>query len=232
MQELTKQTRELTASSVRTWDLPVRLVHWMFVVLVFASWLSSEIGGNAMTYHMWVGYSILALVLFRVAWGFLGSQHARFGDFVRGPFVVARYLGGVLRKDSPHFVGHNPAGGWSVLALLLSLFVQAATGLFANDEIATEGPLAGYVASTVSDLLTTVHRYNFNVLLGLIGLHLAAVVFHLLVKRENLISAMVTGRKRLPPGTPVVEGRMASLWLAAVLLAIAAAAVAALLNFA
>lgn len=232
MQEAATQTRKLIPPSVRTWDLPVRLLHWMFVVLVFSSWLSSEIGGNAMTYHMWVGYAILALVLFRIVWGFLGSQHARFCDFVRSPLAVARYLGGMLRKDSPHFVGHNPAGGWSVLALLLSLFVQAATGLFANDEIATEGPLAGHVASTVSDLLTTVHRYNFNVLLGLIGLHLAAIVFHLLVKRENLISAMVTGRKQLPPGTSAAEGRMASLWLAAVILAISAAVVAALINFA
>jgi len=232
MQEAAAQTRKSMSWSVRTWDLPVRLVHWMLVVLVFASWLSSEIGGNAMTYHMWVGYAILALLLFRIAWGFLGSQHARFCDFVRGPFVVARYLRGVLRKDSPRFVGHNPAGGWSVLALLLSLLVQATTGLFANDEIVTEGPLAGHVATTVSDLLTTVHRYNFDVLLGLIGLHLAAILFHLLVKRENLVSAMFTGRKRLPAGVYAAEGRMASLWLAAVILAVAVAGVAALIYLA
>jgi cytochrome b len=232
MHEITTQSRQSPAESIRAWDLPVRLVHWLLVVLVFASWLSSEIGGNAMTYHMWAGYAILALVLFRIAWGFLGSQHARFCDFVRGPGTVARYLGGLLRVDAPRFVGHNPAGGWSVLALLSSLFVQAATGMFANDEISTEGPLAAHVSIAMSDWLTTVHRYNFNVLLVLISLHVAAVLFYLLAKRENLINAMVTGRKRMPEGKPAAAGRMASTWRAAMILAIAAAAVAALVNFA
>lgn len=213
---------------VRVWDLPVRVFHWLLVLLIFGSWVTSEVGGHWMTYHMWIGYTVLALILFRVAWGLVGSRHARFSDFVRGPAAVFRYLCG---RGGVSSIGHNPAGGWSVLALLASLALQAGTGLFANDEIVNEGPLAARVGVEWSDLLTTVHRYNFYVLLGLIGLHVAAVLFHLLVKRENIVVPMITGRKRLPQGAPFEE-RIASTGLALVVLALAAGAVALVVNFA
>lgn len=210
------------AVPVVVWDVPVRVFHWLIVVLVFSSWLTSEIGGNAMTYHMWIGYTVLALVLFRIVWGFVGSRHARFCDFVRGPGSVLRYLRGMPGEMS---AGHNPIGGWSVLALLASLALQAVTGLFTNDEIATEGPLAARVGTEWSDLLSTVHRYNFYVLLTLIALHVAAVLFYLLVKRQNLVWPMITGRKALP-ASAAGEARIASLALAIVVLACTAGLVA------
>lgn len=222
MQDETNSGAGEPAVPVVIWDVPVRVFHWLIVVLVFSSWLTSELGGNAMTYHMWIGYTVLALVLFRIVWGFVGSRHARFGDFVCGPGTLLRYLRGAPCETSP---GHNPAGGWSVLALLASLAVQAVTGLFTNDEIATEGPLAARVGMEWSDLLSTVHRYNFYVLLTLIALHVAAILFYLLVKRENLVRPMITGRKALP-ASAAGEARIASLARAVVVLACTAALVA------
>ena len=166
---------------VSVWDLPVRIVHWLLVVLITCSWITSEIAGTAMTYHMWCGYSILALVIFRILWGFVGSEHARFASFLRGPAAVVQYFGGFFRQEAPRYAGHNPAGGWSVVLMLASVLLQATTGLFANDDIFVEGPLASRVSADLSALLTSIHRFNFYVLLGLIVLHLAAVFFYLVV---------------------------------------------------
>lgn len=226
MQDKTRTGAPAPTVPVQVWDVPVRVFHWLIVALVFSSWLTSEIGGNAMTYHMWTGYSILTLVFFRIVWGFVGSRHARFSDFVRGPFTVFRYLRGTAGDVS---TGHNPAGGWSVIALLGSLAVQAVTGLFTNDEIATEGPLAARVSTEWSDLLSTVHRYNVYVLFGLVALHVAAVLYYLFVKRENLVKPMITGRKHLPaPGGGDASTR--GVGLAVVVLGCAAGAVALIVN--
>lgn len=230
MKQLEASGKSPNGVSIRVWDLPVRIFHWAIVVLVALAWLTKEIGGNAMTYHMWIGYSILALVVFRLVWGFVGSQHARFSDFLRGPVAVLRYLRGTADGSSSSH-GHNPIGGWSVLALLACLFVQAATGLFANDEIATEGPLAARVGLEWSDWLTTIHRYSFDVLLVLIGLHVAAVMFYLVVKRENLILPMVTGRKRVH-ADHASEGLRVGLWRAVLALLVSGGLVALLVEFA
>ncbi len=216
---------------IRVWDMPVRIFHWLAVLLVLLAWITKEVGGNAMTYHMWSGYTMLALVLFRLIWGFVGSQHARFGDFVRGPATVVRYVLGASKDTSTISHGHNPAGGWSVLALLVCLLVQAVTGLFANDEIVTEGPLVARVGQDMSNWITTIHRYNFNVLLGLIGFHVAAVLFYLFAKRENLILPMFTGRKRVRR-EQAIEGYTVGIWRAVIALLVAAGVVAALLKFA
>lgn len=207
------------------WDLPTRLFHWLTAGLVVTSWISAEIGGNAMTVHVWSGLSLLSLVLFRVMWGFLGGTYARFSNFVRGPRAAADYAAALLRGQARPSVGHNPLGALMVVALLANLGVQAATGLFANDDVMLEGPLAARVSKETSDLLTKVHHLSFNVLLVLIALHIAAAIYYLVVKRENLIRPMITGRKRLPAihgdglATP---GRV---WLAALVLALCAAAV-------
>jgi len=215
--------------AVAVWDWPVRIVHWSLVVLITMSWITSELGGNAMTYHMWSGYTILTLLIFRIAWGWVGGRHARFGSFVRGPGEVIRYAASLAGARSSSFLGHNPLGGWSVLLMLLSMTVQAATGLFANDEIFTEGPLASRVSAETSGFLTTIHRYNFYVLLALIVLHVLAIVFYLLVKRENLVGAMFTGRKHI--ADPAAQDEpMASLLRAAVVLLVAAGVVAVIVN--
>jgi cytochrome b len=215
--------------TVAVWDWPVRIVHWLLVVLIVVSWITSEVGGNAMTYHMWSGYTILTLVAFRIVWGWVGSRHARFASFVRGPGEVIRYATSLAGTRSSSFLGHNPLGGWSVVLMLLSVAVQATTGLFANDDVMTEGPLASRVSGEASELLTAIHNYNFYVLLALIALHLIAILFYLLVKRENLIGAMFTGRKYINGVAPAQEP-MASLLRAAVVLLIVAGAVAAVVN--
>jgi len=210
---------------IKVWDLPVRFVHWAMVVLIGVSWWTGTQGGELMTYHMWSGYTLLTLVLFRIVWGFIGSSSARFCSFLRGPRAIIGYLK-TLPQRKAHFVaGHNPLGAISVVLLLLALLLQTVTGLFANDDIFTEGPLYLLVSKATSDLLTTVHKYNFDVLLALIAVHIAAVLYYLFYKSENLVKPMFTGSKRAPPGAAVPALKMAGLAKAVVLLAIVATAV-------
>jgi len=207
------------------WDLPLRLFHWLLVLLIVISWTSVSIGGNAMQIHMLSGYTILTLVLFRILWGFLGSQHARFASFARGPAAVIAYLRALRRNNASQHLGHNPAGGWSVIAMLTVLLVQAATGLFANDDIATEGPLAKLVSKAMSDRITGIHHLNVKLLYVLIGLHLAAVAFYFFRKRENLVKSMFTGFKDVAAGLGDAVQARGKNWLAALLLAACAAGV-------
>jgi cytochrome b len=207
-----------SARSALVWDLPVRLFHWGLAALIVTSLVSVEIGGNAMQIHQLSGVSVLALVLFRVLWGLFGSTRARFADFVRGPRAVLGYAAALLRGRAPFSAGHNPLGGWMVLALLASLLTQAGTGLFANDDVMIEGPLVKYISKDTSDWLTGIHHLNAAVLLVLIGVHVAAALFYLVVKRENLILPMLTGRKPLAPGREFEPTRGGPLWLAALLL--------------
>jgi len=177
---------------VPVWDLPTRLFHWLLVALLCFSWGSGEFG--KMDLHMYSGYAILTLLLFRLAWGLVGSRTARFADFVRPAGAVA-YARRLLRRDPPHRPGHNPLGGLMVLALLAAVLVMVGTGLFANDDIFTEGPLAKLVSKGLSDTLTGIHHTAFTVLQVLAGLHILAVLAYLIGLRENLIRPMITGRK-------------------------------------
>ncbi len=203
---------------IAVWDLPTRLFHWLLVILVAVSFTTGAIGGNAMLYHEWSGFAILILLVFRIIWGFVGSRKSRFNDFVKGPAAVWRYATALFRGDRERYMGHNPMGGWSVLALLLALVIQVATGLFANDDIITEGPLYLWVSKPVSDWLTHVHRLNRFLIVLLVVTHVSAVLFYLWGKRENLIKPMITGTKLWrggdtpPPAT--------SIWLAAVIIAV------------
>jgi len=144
--EQTKHTHENTESparSVRVWDLPTRLFHWLLVILVITSYVTGNIGGNAMQYHEWSGFAILALLMFRLVWGFVGSRESRFATFVYGPPAVISYARILLRRSSVHYLGHNPLGGWSIIALLFTLLVQAATGLFTSNHRARMHPRCG-----------------------------------------------------------------------------------------
>lgn len=178
---------------IRVWDLPIRLFHWLMVIFVVISFMTGMVGGNWMSYHLKSGYIILTLLLFRLVWGVWGGHHSRFVSFVRGPFAVIRYAKTLHHKNSHQHLGHNPMGGWSVMAMLTALFVQAGTGLFANDDIATQGPLYKWVSKATSDWLTGIHLFNKGVVLFLIVLHILAVFFYLLIKHDNLIVPMVTG---------------------------------------
>jgi cytochrome b len=170
-----------------------------------------------MQYHEWSGVTILGLVLFRVLWGFWGGRPSRFTSFVCGPGKVLGYARALIGKDHEPYLGHNPMGAWSILAMLTVLFIQAGTGLFANDDIFTEGPLAHWVGKTTSDWLTRIHLINQNILIALIVLHLAAILFYWIVKRENLVFPMITGHKDWhetssgAPGNPIKAVMLAAL---------------------
>jgi len=129
------------ARTIEVWDLPARIVHWAMVVCLVASIVTVKIGGNAMDWHVRSGIAMLILVLFRVLWGFVGTRYARFTGFVRGPSAALEYARSIVSPPHPIHVGHNPLGGWMVILLLAALLVQAGTGLFSNDDIATDGPL-------------------------------------------------------------------------------------------
>jgi cytochrome b len=211
---------------LKVWDVPVRLFHWALVLLFAFMIFSGKVKGDWMEWHMRAGYAILALVLFRILWGFAGSTHARFSSFLAGPSACIAFARKLLARAPAPSAGHNPLGGWMVLALLLALLFQTGTGLFANDDILIEGPLASLVTKARSDQLTGWHYWNFNLLLALAAAHIIAVLYHAGFMKENLIGAMFTGVKRLPAAAAgSVAARFASPWLALVLLVVAALAV-------
>lgn len=208
---------------IRIWDLPTRLFHWILVALIAALWVSAIQGW--MTVHYVCGVAALVLVLFRIAWGFLGSTTARFSDFLATPGRVLAYLRAIGRGDKPLHAGHNPAGGWMVLAFLLLILVQASLGLFANNEFDFKGPFADRVSGKFSDLLTRVHVFLFDAILACIWVHLCAISFYALVKRDNLIGPMLRGTKlaaHVPPGLLL---KFASVFRALAVLAVVAAVV-------
>jgi cytochrome b len=178
--------------NVRIWDLPLRLTHWLLVVAIAGSWLTHYGGTAWFAMHRYCGYTVLVLVAFRLAWGVVGTRHARFATFVRGPRAVGAYVREGWRQPS---AGHNPLGGWSVLLLLVLLALQALTGLFANDEVASAGPFYGWVSHSTSNRLTELHHASSDWLLAAIVLHLLAIAFYELALRRKLLTAMVTGWK-------------------------------------
>lgn len=206
------------------WDLPLRLFHWGIVACFAGAWTTAELGVEWFAWHKRFGYALIVLVAFRIAWGFVGPEHARFASFVRGPGAVAAYLRALASREPAPTVGHSPLGALAVLAMLALLAVQGITGLFANDAIFNNGPLYGYVTSEMSDRLTDVHHGNFEFLLALIGLHLAAIAVYAVWKRVDLVRPMITGRKPeagLPPGAGLPGQRIG---LAVVLVALASGA--------
>lgn len=204
---------------VRVWDLPTRVFHWSLVALVIAMvWTGWQ---GKLDLHMTLGQIVLSLVLFRLIWGFAGNRYARFAAFIASPMACLRYLGSLFGPGEKH-VGHNPAGGYAVLAMLALLALQAGTGLFTSDDIVSEGPLYSKVASSTSALLSTIHRKTIWLLLAVIAVHLLANLFYLTIKRDNLVTPMVTGRKRAPASADAPGGHPL---LALVLFALCLAAV-------
>lgn len=197
---------------VRVWDLPLRLFHWLFAAAVTASLASGQIGGNLMVWHGRLGVLIAGLLGFRLAWGLTGSSYARFAGFVRGPAAIRAYLRGEWRG-----LGHNPLGALSVLGLLTSVGLQTAGGLFANDDIAFQGPLYSLVSKDTSDWIAGLHRKGFWLVLLLVSLHLAAIAYYLRVKKDNLVLPMLTGKKEVADSsafTPASGGGPLALLLA------------------
>ncbi len=193
---------------VLVWDLPTRLFHWSIAVLVVICVVTGKLGLDWLNVHMIGGYGVLTLVFFRLVWGFVGGRHARFTSFVRGPAAVWRHSVGMFKKDAPRHLGHNPLGGWSVMAMLGALLLQASTGLFASDDIFTEGPLYPLASKAASDLLTRIHRWNADAIIVLVTIHLLAIGFFLVVKHDNLIRPMIDGRKMWRGPAPSADGNL------------------------
>jgi len=190
-------SRQAPAAASRrlVWDWPVRIFHWSLVVSILGAFATNRLGVKYFAYHAFFGYAVITLVVFRVWWGFLGPRHARFANFVKGPKAVLRYMHATGRGWKTRHAGHNPLGALMVVLLLALLGAQAAFGLFANDEIFNAGPLAGLVSKSVSLNLTSLHRKLFYLIAGAAILHIGAVLAHWRLKGDNLVSAMITGKK-------------------------------------
>jgi cytochrome b len=207
---------------IKVWDLPIRLFHWAIVVLIFFAWGTQKF--NHMEWHLWIGYTILTLLLFRIAWGFIGSDTARFTRFLRSPFAALRHLAHLRRREPDREIGHNAAGGWMVLLMLGLIGVQTGTGLFSNDDANTEGPLMHLVGKEESNWLASIHSLNFTAIEAVIVLHILAIITYAVLKRHNLVRPMVTGTKLMPEDA--AAPRLVNPIWALVTLAVAAGVVA------
>jgi cytochrome b len=196
------ETRE---TGTPVWDLPTRIFHWALVLLVGLNLFLIEPRGGILTVvHFLAGYVVLALVLFRLVWGFIGSPRSRFADFVQRWPAVSSYAARLRRLDLPHSIGHNPLGGWMIVLLLAALGVIVLTGLAASGRAAA-GPLALYLPVAWTAVLGEVHQLAANLLIALIVVHVAGVAVDWFLTGDNLVAAMWTGRKRLPPEAAAVE---------------------------
>lgn len=213
------------AHRVRVWDLPTRAFHWLLVACVIGLVATGYTGGDAMPWHARLGYTVLALLLFRLVWGFVGGRWSRFASFLYAPSHVLAYVRGQVHPD--HLVGHNPLGAGSVFAMLLVLLAQATTGLFSDDEIAFTGPLNRFVSEARAHAATWYHkRVGQYLIVGLVLLHLAAIAWYTWRKRQRLVGAMVVGDKEMAaPAIPSRDDAKTRL-LALVLLAMCAGLVA------
>jgi cytochrome b len=210
------------AAGVTVWDLPTRLFHWTLVLLVALAWVTGEAGESMLAVHRLAGYGVAVLLLFRLLWGLVGSRHSRFAAFVRPWREVREHLAALLRLRPPRSLGHNPLGGWMVVAMLLALAAQVGTGLFAAED-GRGGPLAGALAPALAHAVAELHEALAGALLALIALHLLGLLAESLLTRDNLARAMLTGRKPAMPGD-AAEGQPAVVgpsWLAAIALATA-----------
>lgn len=184
---------------MRIWDLPTRLFHWVLAVMILAAWFTAW--RDMMVLHVTCGLTVMTLLLFRLIWGFVGSDTARFSHFVKSPMAAVRHLLRLWRREPDTEVGHNAAGGWMIIVLLALLCMQVGTGLCSNDDILVEGPLAEFVGKTRSDWLTHIHHVNFTLIEIAISLHVLAIVTYRVLKGHNLLLPMITGKKRLPGAT-------------------------------
>jgi len=209
---------------VRIWDLPTRVFHGALAVLVTAAVVTAEVGGDWMAWHLWCGEAVLSLLVFRWAWGLVGGRWSRFASFLPTPARLDRALRGRAAADDG--TGHNPLGSLSVWAFLLLLSLQAATGLVADDDVATTGPLNAHVGRHLANRASGWHAgWGANLILALIALHVIAIAWYALRRREPLLRAMWTGDKPLPPDTRASADGASSRWLALTIWVIAASGV-------
>jgi cytochrome b len=213
------------SQSVRVWDLPTRVFHWALVAFGLISVVTGYIGGALIEWHARSGLAVLALLLFRLVWGLVGGHWSRFGRFLYSPRATWAYLKG--SRDPDHLVGHNPLGALSVWALLLVLLAQVGSGLISDDEISFTGPLNRWVSSRWSLAATWYHKEVGQwLLIGLVVLHVVAVMYYLWVKKDNLVRPMFRGDKMVATPVPSSRDDLRSRLLGAAILAVSAAVAA------
>ncbi len=212
----------MTQHTVRIWDLPTRIFHWALAVCIVALVITANFGGNAMVWHFRLGYTVLALLVFRTVWGLVGGRWSRFSAFLYSPARLLRYLRGAPHPEDG--IGHSPLGALSVFVLLAVLAAQVGTGLLSDDEIAFAGPLTQYVSNAVVGLATSYHKdIGQFLVLGLVGLHVLAIIFYVRVRKQQLIRPMLGGDKTLPQAATPSRDDAISRIAALVVLALSAA---------
>lgn len=216
---------DVQPAKVLAWDLPTRLFKWALVALVLTAWIASGSKDPTMTVHKLAGTGVLILVVYRILWGFFGGTTARFATFLRSPREAIRYLAALREHRARRYLGHNPAGGWMILALLGACGIQALLGLVSTDGVLASGPLADLAGDRVATIAASIHAVWFYVLLALAAVHIAMNLFYVLIKRDNLIGAMVTGRKTAGFYADARASRAGSIIAALLCLGIAATSV-------
>jgi len=208
------------------WDLPTRVLHWLFVLTLGAQYATGEAGGDWLVWHFRTGYLMMGLLTFRIIWGFVGPRHARFSSFIKGPGSTLAYLRQIHKagQEALHSVGHNPLGGLMVLGMIALLSAQVVTGLFSSDGLSYYGPYSSTVSSDRSDQMTDWHGIVFNIIIAAAALHILAVMYYTFIRKRPLVLAMFHGRKprsHVPPDAGIEHSALGR----AVLVAIIAAAV-------
>lgn len=188
---------------VLVWDLPTRLFHWAIAVLTAALYVTWRV--NWMDWHVLCGEILLAFLLFRIAWGFFGTETARFAHFAASPLKALHHLASFARREPDTTIGHNPAGGWMVFLFLGLLLAEVLTGLYVNNDVANEGPLTAIVPAPIANAITDAHAILWDAILAAVVLHVVAILGYAVIKGQNLVGPMITGRKQLaatkrPPG--------------------------------
>lgn len=182
----------MTKRKVKVWDWPLRLFHWLLVATLIFQYISGEILDDAMQWHFYAGYFCLGLVVFRLLWGLLGSHYARFSQFLTPPSAVFNYLRG---KTTIEYLGHNPAGGYSVVVMLTLIISQAISGMFISDEIFSEGPYYGLLSEHWQDIADFLHHNVYNAIIAIVVLHVGTIFYYKVKKKQALTKAMLTGYK-------------------------------------
>lgn len=210
--------------TIRIWDLPTRLFHWLLAACVIGLVVTGSLGGNWMNWHLRLGYAVLTLLLFRLVWGFVGGRWSRFASFLYAPSTLLAYLRGQARPEQG--AGHSPLGALSVFALLLILAAQVVSGLMSDDEIAVSGPLARFVSGDTVSLATAYHtEVGKWIVLALVLLHVLAILFYKLVRQQSLVRPMVAGDKQLATPVPPARDTAGTRLLALAVVMLCAAAV-------
>jgi cytochrome b len=219
MADETAAPKAADAKAYRIWDVPTRLFHWLLVISIVASWVTADVVDDQMQLHLWLGYWTLGLIAFRMLWGLFGSRHARFASFLKGPMKVLAYGRSLAGKHHVEAAGHNPMGGWMVFLMIALVAVQTVSGLFTDDDIIWAGPWTPAVSGSMVNLATRIHHINFNLIQAAVAAHLVAVLAYQFGLRNDLVGAMITGRKSSSridashaiPGTPWGRAALAAL---------------------